>query len=317
MTIAITCTCSARLEVDERFAGKTVTCPDCQKPLDVPAPARVPARRTSGFALASLVLALVGAFTLFGTVPAIVCGVLGLWSIARHPQRLAGRNLALAGIALGATATVANVLMLFLFTSSDLFSVDALLREAQWLGKLDYPPDLEVTRKELGFKIKRPSAQWGVYIPPVEGYAKTHYPDMLLALPAKSAYVVCMTAQVQVTMDFEQCQEKGIELLRDLEVTKFSMQHNPNLQVDIERGNKALLPKEENGKKTERMEMILHKTYHGQKKTFILWVIRREEDQQQFGNTRLYVIAGGAPAARFASVKKELKEAMESFQLLD
>lgn len=314
MAIAITCTCSARLEVDERFAGQTIVCPDCQKTLAVPLGSGA-ARRTSGFALASLILALVGAFTVVGTVLAVVCGGVALLTIRHDPKRLAGKNLALAGIILGAVLTLLSV---FAYSSTELFGVDGLLRESQWAGKLEYPPDLEVVPPGMGCKIKRPSSQWGVYLDrsgsgPVFGNVPR---DMLLVLPSKSAYIVCMTDDVQASMSFEQCQERGILLFRQLEINKFTLKRNANLHVELERGNKRLWNKEDRGKVTRFMEITVHKTYHGQKKTFLLRVIKKDDDAQ-FGPSRMYVLAGGAPAARFAAMKKELQEALDSFQITD
>src|SRR5262249_15018942 len=104
MTISLTCTCGARLEIDETFAGQTVHCPDCQRPLTTPRPERAGAL-TSGVALTSLVLALVGAFTLLGTLLAVVFGALALRDIARRPDQVTGKGYAVAGIALGVFLT--------------------------------------------------------------------------------------------------------------------------------------------------------------------------------------------------------------------
>jgi hypothetical protein len=313
MAIALTCSCSARLEIDDRFAGQTITCPDCQKPLEVPLSPDEP-RRTSGFALTSLILALVGAFTVVGTVLAVIAGVVALLTIRNAPKQLAGKNFAVAGIILGSFLTLLSV---FAYTSGELFGVDGVLRESQWAGKLDYPADLEIKRSDLGYKIKRPSPHWGVYWGRNDGTMFALPPrDMLLVLPSKSAYVVCMTEDVDVGMSFDQCQERGIQLFTQLEVSKFNLKRNPNLQVHVERGNKRLWNKEENSKVVRFMEMKIQKTYHGQTKTFLLRVIKKEEDQI-FGKSRMYVIAGGAPAAQFDAMRKELLEALDSFQITD
>ena len=86
----------AGLEIDEKFRGQTITCPDCNKPLPTVQPPRVP-KKTSVFALASPLLALIGAFTLVGPVLAIVCGG---WALrdrqirrtARGPASCHGRH---------------------------------------------------------------------------------------------------------------------------------------------------------------------------------------------------------------------------------
>ena len=93
MTISLTCACGVRLEVDDTFAGQTINCPDCQRPLATPKPERAGVQ-TSGFAIASLTLALVGAFTLIGTVLAVLFGVLALLGIRRDPDRVTGKGYA-------------------------------------------------------------------------------------------------------------------------------------------------------------------------------------------------------------------------------
>src|SRR5207302_8262451 len=101
MTLSLTCTCGARLEIDDKFAGQPINCPDCQRALQAPAAKEATGRRTSGLALASILLALIGAFTVVGTLAAVVLGVLALLQIAGKPDRLAGKGYALAGILLG------------------------------------------------------------------------------------------------------------------------------------------------------------------------------------------------------------------------
>src|SRR5438445_223581 len=109
MTISLKCGCGVPLEVDETFAGQKITCPDCQRSLTVPKP-EPPGLQTSGFALASLTVALLGAFTILGTLAAMVLGWLGLRAIKEAPEKLGGRNYAVAGIVLGATLTFLTTL---------------------------------------------------------------------------------------------------------------------------------------------------------------------------------------------------------------
>src|SRR5438067_12408526 len=89
MPIAVTCECGSRLEIDEKFLGKEILCPDCQRPLPTkPPPAPPPLdlpnnRRVSGLAVLSLTLAMVGAFTVVGSLAAIAVGLLALREIAK------------------------------------------------------------------------------------------------------------------------------------------------------------------------------------------------------------------------------------------
>src|SRR5690242_4976461 len=108
MALALTCPCGAAFEVEDTFAAQTIACPDCGAALKVP-PLRPPRLRTSGFALGSVVLALVGAFTGVGTAVAAVLGVMALVSIARHRDRLGGAGYAVLGIVLGTGLTVVTL----------------------------------------------------------------------------------------------------------------------------------------------------------------------------------------------------------------
>src|SRR5580692_8101012 len=97
MPLSLTCICGARLDIDDKFAGQVIHCPDCNRSLNTVASAPEPAQ-TSGYALASLLLALTGAFTLVGTVAAVVCGTMGLAHIREAPERIGGKRIAQAGI---------------------------------------------------------------------------------------------------------------------------------------------------------------------------------------------------------------------------
>src|SRR5262249_23643902 len=140
-------------------AGQQINCPDCQAALQVPSLHRV-VTRTSGFAITSLVLALVGAFTVVGTLAAIGFGTLALRQIRTRPDEIAGRSYALAGIALGAVLTLLSV---GAYTFSDRLNLDALLYNRRLEGKLEFDPDqLEIHRHREGYAITRPSKHWGV-----------------------------------------------------------------------------------------------------------------------------------------------------------
>jgi hypothetical protein len=321
MAISLTCSCSAVLEVDERFAGQTVICPDCRKPLTVPVPAVAAPGRTSGFAIASLVLALVGAFTVVGTILAIVCGAVALWTIRQHPKQLAGQRIAWAGMILGAVLSVTSLLA---YISMDLFGVDGLLREARWLGKLDYPADLEIKRSH--YKIKRPTTRWGVlYTQPTGTSSYPSSPqDMLLVLPAKSAYIICLAVDVKAGLGFEECQDEGIKALRQLEMTRFTLYRNPNVEVPLERHNKRLEDRfDRAGKVTHIMKMKINKMLRGEKKTYFLRIFKQDDDLP-FGDNTIYVVAGVAPSIRLEDgpykdddLRKELHEALDSFSIFE
>lgn len=77
--------------------------PPVLSPPSRPSPIR-PVRsgpRTSGVAIASLVLAILGLCTAgLGAIAGIICGIVALVKISRAPDRLSGKGLAIAGIAI-------------------------------------------------------------------------------------------------------------------------------------------------------------------------------------------------------------------------
>ena len=87
MALTLSCSCGATFDVEDTFAGQTVSCPECHASLKAPVLRRGPLR-TSGLAVASTVLALVGAFTLVGTLAAVLCGLAALvWARQERKPR--------------------------------------------------------------------------------------------------------------------------------------------------------------------------------------------------------------------------------------
>src|SRR5581483_648924 len=165
MPLSITCACGARLEMDDRFAGQSVPCPDCHASLHVPAAAPPSYPRVSGLAVASLMVSLIGAFTLVGGLAGALLGYFARRRIETQPTQLTDLRLARAAMVTGVGGTA---LALVALASPDVFHLGALLREFQWARKLDYspasasPPQVE---KAVGVDSKvsllLPSARWG------------------------------------------------------------------------------------------------------------------------------------------------------------
>lgn len=163
MPIAVTCQCGSKLEIDEKFLGKEILCPDCQRPLPTTAPATPPPleipdhRRVSGLAVLSLLCSLVF-WAVGGGIAGIVLGVYALKEIAARPGKLEGGQLARAGIAVGAVGTF--VLFALLISPSAL--IDCLLREVSLASRLDYTVKdivkFEGTNGDI--QVKRPSRAW-------------------------------------------------------------------------------------------------------------------------------------------------------------
>jgi Domain of unknown function (DUF4129) len=149
MSLSLSCACGAKFEVAETFAGQSVACPECQQPVRVPA-ATGARLQTSGYALASVVLALVGMFTIVLPALAVLLGLCGLVSIARHRGRIAGTSYAVFGIVLG---LVFVPLMLFAVSREEIFDQ---FREKINTGKADFSGPLEIVRAQEGYAITRP-----------------------------------------------------------------------------------------------------------------------------------------------------------------
>jgi hypothetical protein len=199
MPIAVTCQCGSKLEIDEKFLGTQILCPDCQRPLPTQAPATPPPlelpdnRRVSGFALLSLTLALVGAFTIVGTIAAIVIGVFALKHITEKPSKLEGVNYARAGIALGGFFTF---LMLALLLTPTVFGLDAYLgsglREMAFAGQIQYPADATVEtnqRVHTNIMLTRHSSRWGVYLSPADLTDNIDPTDLILVNVTEDAFI--------------------------------------------------------------------------------------------------------------------------------
>jgi hypothetical protein len=316
MPLALTCDCGAHLEIDDKFAGQTITCPDCQRPLQAPALAPVP-RRTSGLALSSLVLALVGAFTVVGTVIAVILGVVAIVQISLRPDRLAGRGYALAGIAVGVLMTAGTV---FTLSSIELYGLTGIMSTADWSGKLEYPDGLDVVRKRADFKIKRPSDQWGVYKPPSAKDSgdvnQSLAVDLLLVLPEEDAIILCYSLNDRKYRDWdiERCRLKVADefrkQVRDGEqlVGPFSKsaQHGSVTLFDV---HDIRRPPVKDGIETAEMQIDMRKG--GEDKSFLIGVFKAE------GDDRIFVVIAGCHRSKFARLQPQFREALKSFRILN
>lgn len=215
MPISVTCQCGARLEIDEKFLGKEVPCPDCGRLLPTQAPAKPPPldmpnhRRKSGLAVLSLSLALVfGWVPVIGPLAAVLAGLFSLRQISKYPNRLEGANFARAGIILGAVAFLIGPAawlspMFILYT-------DQFIRELKYAGKITYPKDGEVLKNDLlddpvEFKKADGWATWTV--------ATGNGPTDLLFLvnPYEDAFITCFNVQDINVQAPEDKQKKVLE----------------------------------------------------------------------------------------------------------
>ena len=136
MPIQVTCKCGKQFETKDENAGRRARCPECGADLIIPspdgggvadvadnpylAPATAPygthsvAPRTSGKAIASLVLGICSFLCLIFTgIPAIILGALGLGDIKQSRGAIGGKGMAITGIVLGSIfSTIGGIAVL-------------------------------------------------------------------------------------------------------------------------------------------------------------------------------------------------------------
>jgi hypothetical protein len=304
----LTCACGARFEVDDALVGQEVLCPECQQPVKAPDAERLP-RLTSGWALASVVLALVGAFTVVGTVAAVLFGLIALVSISRHRDRITGSGFAVLGICLGVLFTVLTVVAL---NADTMFGLESWLREQTLAQKVDTSGPMEIVRAIQGFAITRPTEKWGQVRgndseDPAVGAFQENL-DLLLMQMKWHAFIDVRMMPVVPLQTLDQCEAET--------VADFEMQRRPRNPFDddddlrpttrVQRlGQRQLEAK--NGMEGREIEVEVRcagKPWH-----FLIRLYRR-------GKGGIYVVRAYGPKQRFAEIRGELETALDSFRIL-
>jgi hypothetical protein len=313
MALALTCACGARFEVDEVWAGKTITCPDCSQPVVVPS--LPPALPVSPLALASTVLALVGAFTLVGSLAAILVGIAALVHVTRQREQVSGFGFAGFGIALGIVGTTFTVIAL---RSPDLLGLGHAVRSSQWADKVDTRGPLEVEGK--GMRLTRPSRAWGVVKAErrfghgvVDALrSRQQAPDLLLMQTARFAFVDVTSDQKTNPRSLEDYQALLIEELkadRSLPAEPFEERpaNTPRI-TDVQVRQQS--PRVQKGN-VQVKECVLDVRCGDQNWTLLVRL------QMAPGN-KLYTLRGYVPRRNFdkPEVEAELRQVLDSFALV-
>jgi len=301
MSLSLACRCGTRFEVEETYAGQEVTCPQCQSP--VKAPAAAPGSiRTCDFAIVSLVLALVGAFTVVGTLAAILLGIVSIIRIQRNRQRLAGLGYAVSGIVFGILFTGLTVLAI---TTGEVFGIGERVRQRQLAGKVEDDEDLAVVKNGVsGFRITRPSHDWVV--------AKKQLKD---ELEWEDSALVLVHRRRDVTVEIYVVGylRKGAEEYADDLLERYQVEGHKNAEShfekvsDVKLRQKTILTKKDGA---QRVEMVLDMRLLGQPFRSMVRVVKSKEGQ-------IFLISGRAHARVFKQVEDELRQLMDSFEPLD
>jgi hypothetical protein len=304
MSLSLHCSCGADFEVEDIFAGQAVACPECQASLRAPPLVRGPLR-TSGHAIASLVLALVGAFTVVGTLAAVCFGILALGNIRRHRDELSGAGLAVLGIVVGAGFTALTV---FACVKGELFGVEEQVRGRMLAGKVDYPAAPEIVDQRDGFRITRPSEKWGVAREELLADLGEEEAALLLVNSSRDAYVSVTVVDLH-GLRLDQYQQTLIDHYRNRvegglrgnarggeTVTDFKLHANQRLpnRDDMEVG-----------------EVLFEGRLAGQPFMALAQIFRRDRTD------RAYVVRGWTHRRRFGQNQGELRKVLDSFRILD
>jgi hypothetical protein len=299
MALSVACPCGANFEVADTFAGQSVACPECQRPVTVRLPRRAPPR-TSGYALTSVILSLVGAFTIILTVLAIAFGLIALLSIGRHRDQVKGTGYAVFGIVAGALFTA---LTLFAFSKGELFGVGEHFREQFLGGEVTRGGPLEILDEKEGFAITRPSENWGV--------ARRQMTDRLdpdcrvmLANLRQDAYLKVNVEKLDRGQTLNQFREELLTRYRNQPGRGPAKGAQP---AHFVMRKITVLPVADG---LERTEVIFELRFAGQLMTYLVRIVRPERGD------RVYIVSGWSYRRRFTKVEPDLRQTLDSFRLL-
>jgi hypothetical protein len=303
MALAVSCACGARFDVADTFASQNVSCPECQRSVKVPAADRGPLR-TSGYALASLVLALIGMFTVIFTIAAVVLGIVGLVSIGRHRQQVTGGGYALCGIILG---TLFTGLTLFALSRDEVFD---WMREQVSASQVDYSGPMEIVREQEGFAVTRPSRKWGV----ARSLGVHDEEEFTLVNGSKDSYLQVSVEQVPPDQSVGQCRDEVLENMRNTkQLHLLNNKAIPLYMHDLTVGASRELPPVEGVQQVEvRVDFRLSSNpkLSGVPMTYLIRVYKRD------GSGTAFVVMGMTQKQRLHMVEEDMHKAMDSFRIL-
>jgi len=301
MALSLSCSCGAKFEVEDTFAGQSVTCPECQSPVQAPVASRQPVR-TSGYAVAAVVLALVLAFTGIGTALAVLLGCIALVHISQNRGTITGAGYAIFSIVWG---TIFTGLFVFAIAKGEVFGVGDQVRERLLGNQVDRSGPLEIRRPLHGFAITRPTARWGVASAKLVKEVGAHC-DLMLLQASKDTRV--SVSSNDNGLSIEDLRDDMARRFRELPNAPIDFQKpEPRVSDVVVRKNQLLPPTDG----AERAELLIDLREAGQSVTFLIRIVRTTR------TNKVYVIQGWAQRQRYLEMEGEIRRALDSFKLLN
>ncbi len=300
MSVSLACTCGARFEVEDTYAGQAVECPECQGSVLAPRIGQA-VQRTSGLAIASVLLALIGAFTVLFTLIAVFVGGCALVSIARHRDRLAGKGYAIFGIVAGLVFTG---LSLFLYSNLELLPIDGFMEGGMLSSQIEYPAELEISRPTKHFAVTRPNKKWGVARQSLIRQLGSES-DLLLANAYQHTYVEVFELQLG---------GQSVDAFMDAVVKSYEEDEAParrhgfgSFHGDVKLRHRQTLPPRDGLRATE---VLLDARVDGMNLTYLDRVVVAD------GQDRAFRVRGWSPRRRYPIMEPEIRRAIDSLRAL-
>jgi hypothetical protein len=297
MAISLKCVCGARLDIDDSFQGKKIPCPDCNRLLDTNPPLGPP-RYTSGWALASLILPLVGMLTLILPITGAVCGFIALRQIKRDPT-LGGVRFARAGIILGVNLAILSLTAL---TLGEFFNLDGMLRVfmapreyARASGDM-YVQGVPPQQETVTFGLRLPNRGW-VKVPVKNADDGV---DLTLRHYWFDMCAVCFAIVVDPDDDVRM---KAIQRFRETKLAK-DLHHDPDVPAPSPDQIKTIGESKDTG---PRQEFEVDLTLGGIPRVFLFKTWSEK--------SRLNVVVVGCRKSRFGAAEATLHEMLQLVKL--
>ncbi len=307
MSLILTCDCGARFEVDDVWGGRELPCPDCGAVVRAPGlREQKPMERPSWLALTAVVLVLIGAFTVVGTLAAVAVASVAL--IRRAP----GFKLALGALIAGVVLTGFT---LFAFWMPDVVPLGPWMRRQLLAGQIDTSGPDVLSSTDAAVSLTRPKGKWGQAL-------RNRLSDPAVGDLQKGGELLLVRLGDRAFVDVRKVIGKGDRPLTEMSeviLSDLSGGQDPAAIDPFGPGRRAAQPAPPQQVKTRKLETdddvegrewLFEGQRGGTRWVFLIRALRRGGGRN--ASRPVYLIRAYAPAARFAALEKELTAMLDS-----